>query len=297
MICDSHVHVVGDPAVRPQAPDRAYTAGAAPLATLERLARPHGVERFVVVQPSFYGTDNTETLAAVAALGGRGRAVAVVDPARVTPGELDALAAGGVAGLRVNLYSAMAAGQAGRMRERFAATEAVARTRGWHVEVIASAAVLAGAADLFAGASVPVVVDHYGVHGGVSPGSDTGRALLALLRQPHVWTKLSAPYRSGDDPLAVQPDPTLAARHPRRVRRTLRVGQRLAAHARSPRPRRRRPARPGLPPDQLRRHAGRLARSPAGRAGGRGAATQPGAALRVRALARPPLPERIGHLP
>ena len=51
------------------------------------------------------------------------------------------------------------------------------------------------------------MIDHYGVHGGVAVGSDTGQALLALMQLPHVWTKLSAPYRNSEDPLAVQPDP------------------------------------------------------------------------------------------
>ena len=210
-ICDSHVHVVGDPARSPQVADRTYTAGEARLAQLVSVARPHGVGRFVVVQPSFYGMDNSVTLAAVAALGDHGRGVAVIDPATVTEAELALLAAGGIVGLRINLYSTLAGRRGGTMASSFAATEAVARRHGWHVEVIATASLLAEAADLFAHSSVPVVIDHYGVHGGVAPGSDTGQALLRLLGLPHIWMKLSAPYRCSEDALAVRPDPTWLA--------------------------------------------------------------------------------------
>ena len=206
-ICDSHIHVVGDPAINAQVADRTYTAAAAPLDALLHVANPQGVTRFVVVQPSFYGTDNTVTLQAIKALGGNGRGVAVIDPATVTTTELDALEAGGIAGLRINFYSTLAEQRGGSMQDSFGAMAAVAQRYGWHVEVIATADVLARSADLFAASPVPVVIDHYGVHGGVMPGSDTGQALLGLLRLPHVWMKLSAPYRCSADSLAVRPDP------------------------------------------------------------------------------------------
>ena len=211
MICDSHVHVVADEALHPQVADRTYTAGPAPLQALQAAAAPHGVTRFVVVQPSFYGTDNTVTLAALATLGAHGRGVAVIDPAAVTPASLAALAHGGIAGLRINLYSTLAEQRGGELEAAFAQHEAVAARMGWHVEVIMAATRLAGAAGLLAAARVPVVLDHYGLHTGVLPGSAEGQALLALLRRPHVWMKLSAPYRSSPDPLATRPDPAWAA--------------------------------------------------------------------------------------
>jgi len=62
MRCDSHVHIVGPADIYPQSPTRTYLAQAAPLDELLSLAVPRGIERFVVVQPSFYGTDNTVLL-------------------------------------------------------------------------------------------------------------------------------------------------------------------------------------------------------------------------------------------
>jgi predicted TIM-barrel fold metal-dependent hydrolase len=59
----------------------------------------------VVVQPSFFGTDNSETLAAVASDPAHLRAVAVVDPG-FREDALARLGEGGVRALRLNLKSA-----------------------------------------------------------------------------------------------------------------------------------------------------------------------------------------------
>jgi predicted TIM-barrel fold metal-dependent hydrolase len=205
-LCDSHIHIVGDPVRHPQVPDRTYTAGPALVPDLERVAAPLGVTRFVVVQPSFYGTDNAVLLDALNTLDGRGRGVAVLDPASIKPHELNTLAASGVRGLRINLYSTLSGIQSGAGSRRFADMAAVAATQNWHVEVIAPIAMLADMAPMLAQAPVSVVIDHYGLHQGTTPDSASGDALLGLLRQPHVWMKLSAPYRISADPLAVRPD-------------------------------------------------------------------------------------------
>jgi predicted TIM-barrel fold metal-dependent hydrolase len=202
--CDSHVHVVGAADRYPQVAGRTYLADIATLDDLERAAAARDIRRFVIVQPSFYGTDNALLLETLDALGDRGRGVAVVDPSAS-----DALLAGyarrGVRGLRLNLYSPLGAGAP--LDARFRATEAQARTHNWHVEVIAPLAVVAKNAALLASAKVPVVLDHYGLHAGFTPVQPEGRALFDLLRLPHVWMKLSAPYRSSEDALATRPDP------------------------------------------------------------------------------------------
>ena len=102
---DCHVHVVGPSELFPQSESRSYTAAEAPLEGLRELAEPEGVGRFVVVQPSFYGTDNACLLACLAKLGDKGRGVAVLDPAGATTGWFETHARRGVCGLRVNLYS------------------------------------------------------------------------------------------------------------------------------------------------------------------------------------------------
>ena len=68
MRCDCHVHIVGSADKYPQVPERAYLAGVASVETLQRLGAARGISRFVVVQPSFYGADNSATLDALDAL-------------------------------------------------------------------------------------------------------------------------------------------------------------------------------------------------------------------------------------
>ena len=206
MRCDSHIHIVGPLDRFAQVANRTYTAGIAALDRIEHLGAGHGIGRFVIVQPSFYGTDNAALLDGLDRLGPRGRGVAVIDPAATSAAMLGEFHARGVRGLRINLYSPMQASRVHTMAEAFAAQAAVAATIGWHVEVIAPIEGLIAAADTLARSSVPVVIDHYGLYGGHDPASETGRRLLDLVRLPHVWIKLSAPYRVSDDPLNSCPD-------------------------------------------------------------------------------------------
>jgi predicted TIM-barrel fold metal-dependent hydrolase len=207
MRCDSHVHVIGPADRYPQSPTRTYLAEPAPLDKLRALATARQLDRFVIVQPSFYGADNTVLLESLDALGGRGRGVAIVEPETVTKAALTDYAARGVVGLRLHLYRPT--GNLGRvgMAATFAAIADLAAAMAWHVEVIAPIEVLVQEAELLAKASVPVVIDHYGVFGRNAPAGAAGRQLLGLLRYPHVWMKLSAPYRVSDDPLDTKPNP------------------------------------------------------------------------------------------
>ena len=77
---------------------------------------------------------------------------------------------------------------------------------GWHVQVIAPLPVLLANASIVERAAVPVVIDHYGLYGNERPESVNGRRLLDLVRLPHVWMKLSAPYRHDRGPVNTKPD-------------------------------------------------------------------------------------------
>jgi predicted TIM-barrel fold metal-dependent hydrolase len=203
--CDCHVHIVGPLSRYPQVPDRSYTAGVAAVETLRGLGRPQGVTRFVLVQPSFYGLDNTCVLDALDALDGGGRGVAVVDPLAVTSAQLEDYGRRGVCGVRVNFYSKfnpLASAGVAEVLERFMAV--LPRT-GWHIEIIANLATVVEARAAIRRATLPIVLDHYGVPGDSTPASQLGRSLLDLLRLPHVWMKLSAPYRVAADPVATIP--------------------------------------------------------------------------------------------
>lgn len=204
MRCDSHIHIIGPLAQYPQHPARAYLAGVAELATLRRLGKARDISRFVIVQPSFYGSDNTLLLQGLDELGGLGRGVVVADAER----DADSLAAWhqrGVRGLRVNLYSGL--GTPKPFDHEFSAMAKLAAPLGWHVEVIAPIRLIVSHTGLLASAKATVVIDHYGVYGDATPKSEEGRALLSLLELPHVWMKLSAPYRVSKNPLETRPNP------------------------------------------------------------------------------------------
>jgi predicted TIM-barrel fold metal-dependent hydrolase len=209
MRCDSHVHIVGPPDRYPQVPERTYLADVATLRQLESLSATRAVRRFVIVQPSFYGIDNGLLLESLDVLAGRGRGVAVVNPQVTSARTLATYAAQGVRGLRINLYSPL--GEKAPLANRFADIAEIARELNWHIEVIAPLKMLAENAALLGDSRVPIVIDHYGVYGGFGPGQPEGSALLKLLTVPHVWIKLSAPYRVSPDPLATRPDPTWLA--------------------------------------------------------------------------------------
>lgn len=205
MRCDSHVHIVGSPDQYPQVANRAYLAGVATLEDLERNAAGTRVGRFVIVQPSFYGTDNRLLLHSLKALASRGRGVAVIDPLSTSDDEIASFVRQGIRGLRLNLYSRV--GDDRPLEPMFKTLEVPALANNCHIEIIAPLKVIAENKNLIARSRVPVVIDHYGVHSGFAPDHLEGRALLDLLALPQVWIKLSAPYRVSSDPLSTTPDP------------------------------------------------------------------------------------------
>jgi predicted TIM-barrel fold metal-dependent hydrolase len=197
--CDCHVHVVGDPVRFPMAPNRVYTPpGASPDMLLE-LQRDLHLDRVVLIQPSFYGTDNAAMLDALDRLGGRARGVAVVAE-NASAAELDAMAKAGVRGLRINLETAGEFDPAVAARKLEAAV-AQCRPRGWHIQLYTRLSVIAALGDRLAITPVPLVLDHFAgaqaTQGMTQPGFDTA---LALVRSGKAYVKISAAYRASKSP-------------------------------------------------------------------------------------------------
>ncbi|MGB7836294.1 MAG: amidohydrolase family protein, partial [Xanthobacteraceae bacterium] len=161
MRCDAHVHIVGLSDRYKQIPTRTYLASPASLEGLQACAATRMISRSVLVQPSFYGTDNTLLLESLDQLGAQGRGVAVLDPTAATPQILAEFSARGVRGLRINLYSPL--GDVAPLARRLGPTADCARTANWHVEVIASIQILSDNLALLSQAGVPIVIDHYGL--------------------------------------------------------------------------------------------------------------------------------------
>ena len=154
------------------------------------------------MQPSFFGTDNSEALAAVASDPRHLRAVAVVDPG-FDDKALARLDAGGVRAIRLNLKSVADYGAyaSPTWRTLFERVHAL----GWHVEVYVDTGRLPEIAPAFLESPIAVVFDHFGNPGAAPAAQDaTFAAVSSLARARAVWVKLSAPYRlGGADPAAL----------------------------------------------------------------------------------------------
>ncbi|WP_372616757.1 amidohydrolase family protein [Falsiroseomonas sp.] len=193
--CHHHVYDAAAP----------VAAGARPHATARladhaRLLARLGVERHVLVQPSTHGFDNALHLAALAEAGPRARMVAVLPP-DAKPAELRAMAAQGVVGARANLISSGLLTLAD-----VAPLTRLLADAGWHLQVFATAQMIADLAPVLRAAPCEVVFDHFAQ----LPLRDWAAhpawgVVLELLQSGRGWVKLSSPYSLDQaNPLAVR---------------------------------------------------------------------------------------------
>jgi predicted TIM-barrel fold metal-dependent hydrolase len=186
---DCHSHVVGSPEW-PMVEGRKYEPESGSAQSYAGVLTRLGIDRCVLVQPSFYGTDNGCQIAAMKVIGvERCRGIAVVDE-DVAADEIQRLHMLGMRGVRFNL---MSGGLKLRSLEKIANKIAAF---GWHVQVFASCRVLADIATRLSALPVPVAIDHMGCPekgGGVSqPGF---QAVLRLLEDGVAWVKLAGAER------------------------------------------------------------------------------------------------------
>lgn len=197
---DCHFHVfeagVG------QAGSRYIPAYAAPLAQWQALAQAQGVERGVLVQTSFMGSDNRLLLACLRAEPHRLRGVAVVEP-DVDVATLQALDAAGVRGIRLNL-----AGRFGEL-DRWTGCHGLWDAMlplGWHLELHTDSGALPHVLPRLLPhlpAALPLVLDHMGKPDTARRDDPSLRLIQARARHTEVFVKLSGAYRLGVDPTAL----------------------------------------------------------------------------------------------
>jgi len=196
---DCHVHIIGPPDKYPMVAKRAYTPPTATIAQLKAMHARLGVTRTVLVQPSFYGTDNSCMLDALKELGNSARGVAVVAP-DVSESVLRDMDAKGVRGIRLNLETAGMRDPkaAGAMLAAYAKKVA---PLNWHIQIFTASPVIGQLTSQLADMTVPVVVDHYGLPSPTEGYNTKGFAALVDLAHAHkVYVKLSAPYRVSKAP-------------------------------------------------------------------------------------------------
>jgi predicted TIM-barrel fold metal-dependent hydrolase len=192
--CDCHVHIVGAQSQFPMIADRQYTA---PVATVEDL-RAHmarvGLQRAVVIQPSFYGFDNRCLIDSLKLLEGAGRGVGVLERS-VTDEQLRTLDAVGVRGIRINVESSSGSDAANLQAALKFWSDKVALFR-WHIQLFASQALIQQCFSTIRRLAVDVVFDHFSLLPRDAPANDAGLACVSeLLAGGNGWLKLSAPYR------------------------------------------------------------------------------------------------------
>ena len=192
--CDAHIHIFESQDIYPSVAAPNYTLPDGTLANYRAVMGALGLETFVIVQPSFYGTDNACLVDALGRAGDCARGVVMVEP-DIDDAELRRFDAAGVRGVRLDLFK-----RAGLPRAEITAYIETMAARvgplGWHLQFYAPGAVIRDIIDFLAGLEIEFVIDHMGYmleKDGLTDG-DFDR-MLHLLRNGRCWIKLSAPYR------------------------------------------------------------------------------------------------------
>src|SRR5579872_2566885 len=198
---DCHVHIIGPQSKYPMAPNRPYTPPEASVTQLKAVHARLGIARTVLVQPSFYGTDSSCMLDALAQLDGAARAVAVFD-LKTPDATLRDMHAKGVRGVRINLESG------GNRDPKLAAQMLMSYGKkvaplNWHVQIFTVAPVIDKLVNTIVDMPVPVVIDHFGMPGGPNGIDYRGsQSIVDLVHARKAYVKLSAAYRFTRDPLS-----------------------------------------------------------------------------------------------
>ncbi|SAQ02096.1 Predicted metal-dependent hydrolase of the TIM-barrel fold [Klebsiella oxytoca] len=164
---------------------------ATPAQYLAQLDRHH-IDKAILIQPSFLGTDNSYMLEAIRQSPDRFYGVAVIDPD--TPlCAMETLKQQGIIGVRLNLIG----------QELPDLTMPVWQQHlrhinalGWHIELHRPAADLVPLLGVLLAADVKIVIDHFGL----PAGKDNDPGFIYLLKYAEtgkIWVKISASYRNG----------------------------------------------------------------------------------------------------
>lgn len=192
-VVDCHFHVIAPPDQAPMAAGRSYTPAPASVADWRATLAPLGVTKGVVVQPSFYGTDNRVLLNALAQAPGTLVGIAAV-AADVPDAELDRLADAGVRGVRLAHFAPGDPRAMGGFVNwpAFDALEPRLAERGLHLQLFTDSRLLPDLSPRLRRARVPVVIDHMGrTPASLGVAHEGLQALAGLMRDADVWVKLS----------------------------------------------------------------------------------------------------------
>ena len=191
---DTHVHIFGPPQRYSHVERPHYTLPDGTLAQYRRLMPRLGIGRFVIVQPSYYGIDNSCLLDSLVAAGDLARGVVMIE-ADTTDEQLEDYHRCGVRAVRLDLFK--------RARDPLPTitghiTDMAARVAplGWHLQFYAPGFVVRDLIQFLGTLQIDFVIDHMGYmleEDGLR--SEDFSALLDLLGCGQCYLKLSGAYR------------------------------------------------------------------------------------------------------
>jgi len=171
-----------------------YTLPDGKLDHYQHLMPVLGFDRFVIVQPSFYGTDNSCLLDALAAAGDPARGAVMVET-DIPVAELKSFHARGVRAIRLDLFKLSAASLAD-VQSYITKMAAKVAPLGWHLQFYAPGWRVRDLIDFLRDLDTDFVIDHMGYMLEEDGLTDADFAkLIDLMKSGHCHIKLSAPYR------------------------------------------------------------------------------------------------------
>jgi len=192
--CDGHMHVFGPLEQYPSVTHPHYTLPDGKLEYYLKMMEVLSLERFVIVQPSFYGTDNSALLHALRVTGPIARGVVMIEET-VTAATIADYHAAGVRAVRLDLF-ARAALPTAEIEAYILRMAALVKPVGWHLQFYAPGWVVKNLIPFLGELQVDFVIDHMGY---MLEEDGLGQAdfdrLLRLLKDGNCSLKLSAPYR------------------------------------------------------------------------------------------------------
>jgi 2-pyrone-4,6-dicarboxylate lactonase len=198
--CDTHFHVF-EP-VFAHVPEPLYTFPDATLEKYLRMTEWLGLQRMVLVQPTYYGTDNSLLIETLRRIGPHCRGVVRIQD-DTTEDELDRYHEAGVRAIRLDLF-ARSSWPTEDIIAYIRAMAARARPRGWHVQFYTPGTIVRDLLPFFSDFEDTFVIDHMGYmkeFDGLTQ-ADFDR-LVGILTGGYCYLKLSGPYRIAmDKPLS-----------------------------------------------------------------------------------------------
>ena len=205
--CDAHFHVFGREEKYPyDASDLRYKPPHEPLDAYLKLAKRLGFERFVFVQPSAYGLDNSCMLDAMAATKpATRRGIVHLDETRPDDKLLAKWNDLGVRGVRINLSPVRKpeAGLADTMKPKIIKTAAICKELGWHIDFLTPGWLISELMGTLRELPTEFSIAHMGLYPAKDGAQQKGfQDFLSLANDgsKRCWVKLTGIYRFSQDP-------------------------------------------------------------------------------------------------